>query len=86
VSDIGFKRSDNTSLLGYPTRAKACSCGRQVVDKNDGVCITCGHTVRQLIDREWEDQAWRNRGFSRRSGPPFREGRGGQWFKSKAAA
>jgi hypothetical protein len=72
--NVEFRTHELSSKTGFPTRAQGCQCGRQVVDRNDGLCVMCGREVEAEIDREWAQQAWRNKKKARRSTPrPFRE-------------
>lgn len=82
---VEFKTKPTSSQLGTPARAEACRCGRQVVDLNDdAICVMCGHSAQQVIDRQWSDQAYRNRRSVPKSLRPFREGEGGRMFRAVA--
>lgn len=85
MQDVSFKTKPTSPLLGTPTRAKACRCGRQVVDLNDdAVCVMCGHACQQVIDRQWSAQAFRNRRSVPKSLRPFREGNTGRLYRTAA--
>jgi ribosomal protein L37E len=84
---VSFKCSDESRQVGFPSRAEPCRCGRQVVDKNDGVCVMCGRLPATAIDTQWMEQSWMNRKQDRvrvASQRPFLEGKGGKLFRTAA--